>query len=287
MYQHALHGSPFFVLDACSREDACIQTSNGVKSLRMGCRYEPLPEDRVLNIRPGRILMISGGGELGLQVFAARIAALFFPNRCLGCHQTIPSDTIFCSVCERQYGGDRQERFFPLTVRRGEYRQLSCHTAGIYAGGLKQAMGRLKFQGKTAYAHPFAVLMRRCKLNTAEYDAVTCVPMTDGAKRKRGYNQSELLGKAYAKQAALPYEPLLKKVKDNRKQRSLTKKERTVNVRGVYEAFGNTADRRILLVDDILTTGATLMECAAVLYRAGAKQVCGLCAVNTQEMRGE
>lgn len=222
-----------------------------------------------------------------MRGLANRVAALFFPNRCLGCHQIITADLLFCPACERQYGRDRQERFFSIQIRRGEHRHLSCHTAGIYAGGLKHSMSRLKFRGKTAYARPFALLMQKCQLDFTQYDVVACVPMTDQAKRKRGYNQSELLGKALAKQVSLPFEPLLIKVKDNRKQRSLTKKERTGNVKGVYEACGNAAGRRILLVDDILTTGATLSECAAVLYRAGAEHVCGLCAVNTQEFRGE
>lgn len=224
---------------------------------------------------------------MGLREFSARVAALFFPNRCLGCHQIITAEAVFCPACERQYGRDRQERFFPLTVRRGEYRQLSCHMAGIYAGGLKQSMARLKFHGRTAYARPFSRLMENSGIDFSQYDVVTCVPMTEEAKRKRGYNQSELLAKALAKRVSLPCEPLLKKVKDNRKQRSLTKKERMQNVRNVYEPAGKIADRRILLVDDILTTGATLGECAVVLYRAGAKHVCGLCAVNTQELRGE
>lgn len=227
------------------------------------------------------------GVQMGVKDFFARVAALFFPNRCLGCHQVIPPDAVFCSGCGRQYGRDKRERFFPLTVRRGEYRQLSCHTAGTYAGGLKQSMARLKFHGRTAYARPFSRLMENSGIHFAEYDVITFVPMTEEAKRKRGYNQSELLAKALAKRVVLPCEPLLKKVKSNRKQRSLTKKERMQNVRNVYEPAGTITDRRILLVDDILTTGATLGECAVVLYRAGAKHVCGLCAVNTQELRGE
>ena len=224
---------------------------------------------------------------MGFRAIAARVAALFFPNRCLGCHQIVTAEAVFCTACERKYGAEKRERFFPLQVRRGEYRQLSCHTAGVYAGGLKQSMARLKFHGRINYARSFAELMISSGLDFSRYDVVTCVPMTEKARRKRGYNQSELLGRALAKQVSLPYEPLLKKVKENRRQRSLTKKERMHNVKDVYESSGDTADRRILLVDDILTTGATLSECAAVLYQAGASHVCGLCSVNTQEIRGE
>lgn len=224
---------------------------------------------------------------MGFRAIAARVAALFFPNRCLSCHQIITTDTVFCTACERRYSRERRERFFPLHIRRDEHRQLSCFTAAVYAGGLKQSIARLKFHGRTGYARSFAKLMISSELDFSRFDVVTCVPMTEKARRKRGYNQSELLGKELAKLVSLPYEPLLKKVKENRRQRSLTKKERMYNVQDVYESSGDIMDRQILLVDDILTTGATLSECAAVLYRAGAGYVYGLCAVNTQEIRGE
>ena len=75
-----------------------------------------------------------------------------------------------------------------------------------------------------------------------------------------------------------PASPLLLKKKDNKTQHELSKKERLLNVKGVYEAQGEITGKRILLVDDILTTGSTMQEAASVLWKNGADHVTGVVA---------
>lgn len=105
------------------------------------------------------------------------------------------------------------------------------------------------------------------------------VPVSAERLRERGYDQTVLLAERLAAQTDLPCRSLLRKTRDNRTQHRLTAKERAANVRGAYACDG--ADGlRVLLVDDIVTTGATARECAAMLYRAGAAEVlCVCCAV--------
>ena len=111
------------------------------------------------------------------------------------------------------------------------------------------------------------------------YDCIVPVPISAERLRARGYDQSLLLAEALADKTGLPCRSLLRKVRDNRTQHRLTAKERAENVRGAY-ACEDAAGLRVLLVDDIVTTGATARECAVQLYRTGAASVqCVCCAL--------
>ena len=107
-----------------------------------------------------------------------------------------------------------------------------------------------------------------------EFDTVTWVPVSAARKRKRGYDQAELLSRAACRLWDTKPVRLLDKVRDNPAQSGIAEAEaRTKNVSGVYRVHGSPAGRKVLLIDDICTTGATLRECAAVLYQSGAAGV--------------
>ncbi len=103
--------------------------------------------------------------------------------------------------------------------------------------------------------------------------------MTRLAVFKRGYNQSEELARACAKLMALPFEPVLEKYRSNAPQRTLNRSRRMKNVRGVFRIrkSHSVTGKRYLLIDDVITTGSTLGECARVLKTGGCSEVC--CAV--------
>ena len=108
------------------------------------------------------------------------------------------------------------------------------------------------------------------------FDCITWVPVSRLRKFRRGYDQVELLAKAVGQELGMEPVPLLKKVRNNRQQSRITgSAERRANVLGVYRITDPEAVRskRIVLLDDILTTGATAGECARVLLTAGAKEV--------------
>ena len=108
-----------------------------------------------------------------------------------------------------------------------------------------------------------------------DFDIVTAVPMTKRRKRKRGYNQAEVLGKAVAGYSKKPYLELLKKIKETDMQHTLSKERRRYNLKDAYisQQEESIKDKIILLVDDVFTTGATVNECAKTLLHAGAKRV--------------
>ena len=116
------------------------------------------------------------------------------------------------------------------------------------------------------------------------------VPMSDAEKKKRGFNQAELLAREVGERLGLPVLPALVKVKETSPQKELTGKERADNLKGCFSvAYADwIAGRRILLVDDVFTTGATANECARTLLKAKVRQVSVLtAAVTVQKLATE
>ena len=112
-------------------------------------------------------------------------------------------------------------------------------------------------------------------------EVVVSVPISKERLKERGYNQSELIAKKTAECLGIPYANCMIKTKHNSEQHRLHLKDRKENVKGVYELEENKhiTNKKVLLVDDIVTTGYTLAECASVLMEHGAKEVlCGAVA---------
>jgi len=147
-----------------------------------------------------------------------------------------------------------------------------------YEGPARDAIARFKFRQRPKYAEFFAKAMASA-VATRQYlpyiDAIVFVPLSTNALRRRGYNQSALLAERIG---SLLRKPVLKtalvKTADNLEQHKLNRTDRANNVLGVYRMGAcPVSDARLLLIDDISTTGATLNECAKVLRQAGAQSV--------------
>ena len=109
-----------------------------------------------------------------------------------------------------------------------------------------------------------------------KYDIIVPVPISKLRKRERGYNQSELIAKKIAAMESITFEPnILVKIKNNKSQSNLNKKQRLENVKNVYEIknLQKIKEKNILIFDDIYTTGATTNECARILKKKGCKKV--------------
>lgn len=133
----------------------------------------------------------------------------------------------------------------------------------------------LKFKRGGAYLKDyFAGLLAPKCAQFAVADGVCFVPMTKKAENRRGYNQAELLAKELAARLDLPLLNVLEKVKDTTEQKSLTRRERESNIKGSFSARKTDVNgRSFILVDDVMTTGATVEEAARILKRKGAEHV--------------
>ncbi len=147
---------------------------------------------------------------------------------------------------------------------------------GEYDGTLKKLIGAYKFHGFDLLSAPFADRLARLALSQGlEQDApaVVGVPSTRARNRERGFDPGVLLARETARRLGLRTLPALRRLRPSPPQSRLSRPERAVNVAGVFEGAASAAGRPVLLVDDIVTTGATAFAAARALRRAGAPRV--------------
>lgn len=188
-----------------------------------------------------------------------------FPRKCPICGRA--SETVLCAECASEY--PPQTIFFPLTE------SVCCHALYRYQGAVRTALHRFKFGGQRGYAEGFGLLMAQ-RLAEKCYDVVTFIPMDREKQARRGYNQAELLGKFCARGLHSPCRALLSKTRKTTTQHQLPAAARAQNVENAYQSVLLHGER-VLICDDIVTTGSTLRSCAQALYRAGAGSVETIC----------
>lgn len=145
----------------------------------------------------------------------------------------------------------------------------------VYEGETRKIIYSLKFGKKKYLAQTLGALMADEFLkDNMEADIIVYVPMTEAEEKKRGFNQSELLAEEVGKRLNIAVLPALVKIKETKAQKELGGKERAQNLEGAFACvFEQVNNRKILLIDDIFTTGATANECAKVLLKAKAREV--------------
>lgn len=197
---------------------------------------------------------------------------LLYPTRCCFCHRLTEHGEKVCAKCRRTLP------YIPIAAQKRRVPHIdACVSPLYYKDTVRQSLLRYKFGGLSFYAEIYAdFVVKSIDENKITCDSITWVPLSRRRLRKRGYDQAKLLAEAIAALTGIPCEQTLVKRRDNPPQ-SRTEKasERRANVAGVYEAFPDAqlGGKRLLLIDDIVTTGSTLSECAAVLRRAGAASV--------------
>ena len=166
--------------------------------------------------------------------------------------------------------------------RMGAYHFDRARSLFCYQEGVVRAIVMLKFETMEPLADWFAERLARLVGNEAAYagmDLVVPVPLHKVRQRERGFNHAELLSRGVAATLKLPHQAILLVRKKPRPDKHLlTERERWETVRGAFATrVGSRIDnKRVLLVDDVMTTGATLDACAKALRQAGATEVCGL-----------
>lgn len=157
----------------------------------------------------------------------------------------------------------------------GELRALDwARSAYYFDGAIRQAIHRFKYGGERAFASLLATMVAECELERPPFDAVAPVPLDPRRRRDRGYNQAEDLARALAAHWRLTVALDLERTRLTRPQVGLDRAARRANVAGAFEWTGDSIEGvNVLLVDDVMTSGATAEACAAALKEAGASFV--------------
>ena len=197
---------------------------------------------------------------------------LLFPPKCPFCGRVLDVPGI-CDACQKALPWTEGEE----AVRRGPD-GFRCAAPLRYEDLAKEGLHRFKFRKMPSAAGPIGELIAQCAAEhfSGEFDTVTWVPVSARRLRQRGYDQARLLAESACRLWDARPLPLLRKTVHNPAQSGLQESaQRRANVLGVYEPADpeRISGRRILLVDDICTTGATLGECVRVLREAGAADV--------------
>ena len=195
------------------------------------------------------------------------ILELLFPTKCAFCHRLTEGREQ--RVCPPYARGAAAEQKLPHIVK--------CVSPFYYEGDVRQSLLRYKFGGVRAYCDIYAeFLVKTIDERAVSCDIITWVPLSAKRLRKRGYDQARLIAEETAKRMGVECAQLLTKTRNIRAQ-SLTggAAERKRNVSGVYSPCDAELikGRHVLIIDDIVTTGATLAECAGVLTKCGAASV--------------
>lgn len=210
-----------------------------------------------------------------------KLLDLFFPPKCPFCNRVITSGCYICTNCN--------DKVFLLeniqtAVVENEVYHGKCIAPYAYEDKIQSLLIQFKFHQKPQYDAFFGEKLAQAILikNLAEScEIVVSVPISKQRYRERGYNQSALLAKRVAAYLGIPYVNTLVKIRHNAEQHHLPAQERKNNVIGVYDLkeSRHITNKKVLLIDDIVTTGFTLAECAGVLLQHGAEQVlCGAVA---------
>ncbi|MEJ5226688.1 ComF family protein [Thermodesulfovibrio sp.] len=199
---------------------------------------------------------------------------LIFPESCPICRKKSNWEVSpFCKECWLSI-----EKFSCHKITTGKFDKefwryiKSLHSFGSYEGTLKEAIHYFKYEKIKRLGKELGKLM--CQIPLINIDILIPVPLTKNKLLQRGFNQSAILTNYLSKCWNKPLNLVtLFKIKDTLEQASLEAKYRTYNVKDAYNVIHSLRDLRIGLVDDVVTTGATLTECAKLLKKAGAKEI--------------
>ena len=193
---------------------------------------------------------------------------LLFPRKCVFCGGILNrNESGICRSCRTELPEYEGDRYLPELD--------GCCVLWYYQDAVRESLHRFKFYNRPDYADVYGpILAMKIQQRFPDAQVLTWAPVSKARLKQRGYDQSELLAKAAAKELGIPAVRLLEKHRDNPAQSGIENADaRRENVRDAYRLCGDAAGKRIVLVDDILTTGATAGECARVLRQACAERV--------------
>src|SRR4051812_6326494 len=222
------------------------------------------------------------------------VLLLFYPPACVVCSENIERSQYlceacrsraprivapFCAKCSEPFPGAITQTF---RCANCEHRTLhfDCAVAAYRSRGVvRRLVHQFKYSGQRYLRFPIAEwlaeTMRDPRLDGRRFDVIIPVPLHPARQRERGFNQATLLAERLGHSTGLPLYPALDRIRYTTTQTVHDRAERIENLRGAFRLRKNrdVRDLRVLLIDDVLTTGSTLSECARVLKAAGAVSV--------------
>jgi len=212
---------------------------------------------------------------------------LALPPSCAGCGSAVPASAVLCTRCDARLPRLASGRAFAGSTSP----LAACCAAVAYQGDVEDWIQRFKYPRRGWRGLDPAPLgvVRRLVLEAARGapgpppERIVPVPLHPRRLRERGFNPSALLARSIAREMRCRFDAaLLVRMRDTPSQTGLDRRARRANVRGAFQVRpGVRAPRAVWLVDDVVTTGSTLIECARTLRRAGARQVVAVCVAQT------
>ena len=182
-----------------------------------------------------------------------------------------------CKKCSKPISYSSTTELCPECSEEAKYFEIS-RSPYAYEGLIKKAIYSYKYYNKPYFYKLFGNLLVDYMISAdyKDFDYIVAVPLHPSKMRKRGYNQSELIGKYISEKLSIPYVNALKRTKKTVKQSEQSRLQRKKNLKDAFE-IKNSKDKiinsTVLLVDDIYTTGSTVDECSKVLINNGASKV--------------
>ncbi|RLB72710.1 MAG: hypothetical protein DRH07_03805 [Deltaproteobacteria bacterium] len=215
----------------------------------------------------------------------------FFPPACPLCGKTLPNNysapfcvaclggfkplpEAKCSLCSLPFVGISNSSHLCGRCIKQPPVYTKVYAVGLYELSLRRSIHQFKFNGKVGLDRPLGVLLEQVIDSDLKIDLLVPVPLQRKRLQQRSYNQALLLARVVAKLRRLPVDnDLLVKVRETESQQGLSAKERVKNLQGSFKLEKNVTGQNILLIDDVMTTGATVAACSRTLIEGGANHI--------------
>lgn len=219
---------------------------------------------------------------------------VIFPPRCPSCDEVLaPDERTFCADCMKlvhRVSGNYCVRCGRQLTKELEVMCDDCsrkthmfsegRSLYVYDGPMREAMYRFKYAGRRSYADSFArdaADLWGDWIQGMDFDMIVPVPMYSGKRKTRGFDQAEVFARALGEETGIPCLHLLDRVMATPPMKGLSPEERRKNLKNAFQVRDfDVKSKRVLLCDDIYTTGSTMDAAAERLLEAGVSDVCGM-----------
>ncbi|MBQ3378803.1 MAG: ComF family protein [Clostridia bacterium] len=210
------------------------------------------------------------------------ISRLIFPPKCIVCGELLyeSENEPLCNECRKRIS-------FIESRPKSDGQRLQTVSAVSYLPPIRNTLVSVKSHESTYKIKGLCLLAAqaaRTSYKSSSFDLIAVVPSSEKSVRRVGFDRMDTYGRALSRELKIKYDKnAIKKIRETKKQHTLSAKERLTAQKGAFSASPTVRGKRVLLFDDIVTTGATLNECAAALKAAGAADVRCLTVAKTPQ----